>query len=62
MISTIEMQPVDAPATERPARMSDELLRQYGRNITKRPPLRFAALVLLPFVNELPCRILGAGR
>jgi hypothetical protein len=57
MMRTIEMQPVDAPATER---MNDELLRQYERNTTKRPLLCFTALVLLPFANELVCRIAGA--
>ena len=57
MMRTIEMQPADAPATKR---MSDDLLRQYERNTTKRPLLCFATLAILPFVNELACRILGS--
>jgi hypothetical protein len=42
------------------APMSDADLQRYERNTTKRPLLCFLILALMPFANELACRIAGA--
>lgn len=41
-------------------RMSDEELRQYERCTAKRPGLCLLALLALPLINEIACRIAGA--